>query len=154
MFDTLVIKLVRFPKGFVMPDVTVDLVFHIPAAGLPELLQALEPKRSLKPEIIHAAGADGGGELVTVLVQLGPAVLTFVAGIATAWIGKPNASVEIGNIKVKGVSRKAVEAVLKEHLGQAAVQEAGRRNKKTSAKKPAKAAKKAKATKSAKKQKP
>jgi hypothetical protein len=136
-----------------MPHVPVDLVFHIPAAGLPELLQALEPKRSLKPEVIYAAGADGGGELVTVLVQLGPAVLTFVAGIATAWIRKPNASVEIGNIKVKGVSRKAVEAVLKEHLGQATAHQAGRRPRKASAKKPVQAAKKAKTAKRAKKQK-
>lgn len=93
-----------------------DLVFRVPADEVHTLLRDLGPEPALAPQVIRSAGMAGGGEIATVLVQLGPPVLTFLAGVVTAWLTRPRASIEIDGIKVTGTSQKVVEDILRERV--------------------------------------
>jgi hypothetical protein len=94
------------------------LVFRVPPAAVSELFRSCDPYPELNPRVVDgAAGADGGGELTTVLVTLAPHVLTFGMGVATAWISRPGASVEYDGIKITNASRKLVEDIARRHLG-------------------------------------
>jgi hypothetical protein len=95
---------------------TRDLVFRLPADDVPSLLTELGSDPALAPQVIRSAGAAGGGEIATVLVQLGPPVLTFLAGVVATWVARPRASIEIDGIKVTGASRNVVEQILRERV--------------------------------------
>lgn len=117
-----------------MPERPVDLVFHVPEADAEKLMHELEQQSSLRPILVRAAGAEGGGDLVTILVSLAPGMLPFLAGVASSWIAHRGSSVEIHGIKVKNVSRKAVERILREHSGEVAAAKPAKAAKKPSAK--------------------
>lgn len=89
----------------------VDVVFRIPAGSLEDLLSDLTSEFGLEPQIVRPAGASGGGDLVTVLVALTPAVLTFLGVVVTTWIKRPRASVEIRGTKITGVSTPVADAL-------------------------------------------
>jgi hypothetical protein len=99
-----------------MNDRPQDIVFRVRASELEALLKELQAEPGLEPLVSRSAGATGGGEFVSVLVPLVPAVLAFIAAIATTWIKKPGATVELKNMKVTGVSRRTVEALLRREL--------------------------------------
>lgn len=95
-----------------------DVVFRIPASQLQEFLEALRVSDAPipAPKVVPSAGASGGGDMVAVLVQLAPHGLTFIAGLVTAWMSRPRASIEVDGIKVQNVSRDLVEEILRERL--------------------------------------
>ena len=93
-----------------------DIVFRVPANELSALRTSLAERPEVDYEVVPVAGAAGSGDLVTVLVQLTPAALTFLGGVATAWIAKPRATVEIGGLKATGLSAQVVAEILRREL--------------------------------------
>lgn len=95
-----------------------DVVFSVPTEDVESLLATLRQQASLDIDVLSSAGASGGGDMVSVLVQIAPNVLTFLSGVIVAWIAKPGASIEVDGTKIKaaGVSRSMVEEVLRDRL--------------------------------------
>jgi len=91
----------------------VDLVFRIPAEDLHDLLSEISAESGLNPQVIRPAGATGGGDLVTVLIELTPPVLAFLGVIVTSWIKRPRASVEVRGTKITGLSTSVADALAK-----------------------------------------
>jgi hypothetical protein len=99
-----------------MSDQPPDLVFRVRSSDVEALLMESGGEGSLKPLVTRPAGAAGGGEFANILVPLVSASLGFVAAIATTWIKRPGATVELKNMKVTGASRQTVEALLRREL--------------------------------------
>ena len=87
----------------------VDIVFRIPAAELDALLAELAQQPGLSTQVTRPAGAAGGGDLATVLVELTPAVLSFLGTVVTVWINRPRTSVEMKGVKIRGTSARVAE---------------------------------------------
>src|SRR5262249_32608615 len=101
---------------FAMSDQPPDLVFRVRSSDVEALLMESGGEGSLKPLVTRPAGAAGGGEFANILVPLVSASLGFVAAIATTWIKRPGATVELKDMKVTGASRQTVEALLRREL--------------------------------------
>jgi hypothetical protein len=95
-----------------------DVLFSVTADDVQELLKALREGPSLDIDEVATVGAAGGGDNVSVLVQLAPHALTFVSGVIVAWLARPRASIEIDGEKVKGsgISPGLVEELLRQSL--------------------------------------
>jgi hypothetical protein len=101
-----------------------DVLFDVPADKVEALLAELRQESSLDISVVPSAGAKGGGDVVSVLVQLTPPVLSFLSGVIVAWMAMPGASIEIDGTKLKatGVSRTTVEELLRQNIAKAASQ--------------------------------
>ena len=96
------------------------VIFSISENDLAAFLEQLQREQEIKAETIKSAGATGGGDVVSVIVQLTPPVLTFVLGMVTAWANRPRASIEIGAVKATGLPSATVERLLISHLASSA----------------------------------
>lgn len=94
-----------------------DIVFRIPSEEAADLLQALRADPLLDPKSVQSAGVLGGGELTTILVSISAAAIPLIAKLVMQLDKNRRASVEVGGVKVSGISRKAAEEFLRDRLG-------------------------------------
>lgn len=93
-----------------------DIVFRVPAEEADHVLQALRADARLQPKTVHSAGALGGGDLATILVSISAAAIPLIVKLIVELDRNRRASVEVGGIKLSGISRAAAEEFLRERL--------------------------------------
>ena len=90
-----------------------DVLFRVPADVVDELYKDLAVDVALRPKTYLTAAATGGGDMVTVLVELAPPTLAALTAIVTAWIRRPGSSAEIDGQKITGISRSVADQLAK-----------------------------------------